>query len=162
MTENLPAQLVCSQCNNVYNSPTYLAMHIKTKHETKTDLKCNFCEFKTSATNVLKTHKKTTHGELVVTRCDLCTFQIRRPEEFRRHNFSNHLCAICGFKTEKRHDLIEHQQNLHKLKCSQCEFEVGTRENWRSTLKSDMRGKIWLQWVWVQFFKPEGAFTSQK
>ena len=84
MTENIPAQHVCSQCNNVYKSPTYLAMHIKAKHETKPDLNCDFCEFKTSSTNVLKTHKNTTHGELSF-RCDLCTFQVRRPGELEKH-----------------------------------------------------------------------------
>ena len=128
MTENIPAQHVCSQCNNVYKSPTYLAMHIKAKHERKPDLNCDFCEFKTSSTNVLKTHKNTTHGELSF-RCDLCTFQVRRTGELEKHNFSNHLCAICGFKTERRHDLIGHQQNSHKLKCSQCEFEVQQEKN---------------------------------
>ena len=127
MAPNTPAQHVCSQCNNVYNSPTYLAMHVKAKHEIKPDMKCNSCEFKTSSTQALKTHKKTNHDELSF-RCDLCTFQTGRHDELKRHNFSNHLCVICGFKTESRQDLIKHQQNSHKLKCNECEFEVATRE----------------------------------
>ena len=80
MSENSLTKHVCSQCNNVYNSLTYLAMHIKAKHEVKPDLKCNFCEFKTPTTQTLKIHKKTNHSEISL-KCNWCTFQTRREDD---------------------------------------------------------------------------------
>ena len=117
------AKHVCPQCNNVYNSATYLELHIKSKHELKPDLKCDFCDFKTLSTQKLNTHKKTVHN-VSRFKCHLCMFQSRTKDDLTRHTISNHLCNICDFTAEKRQDLLEHHQNLHKLKCGQCELKI--------------------------------------
>ena len=127
MATSSPSKHVCSQCNNVYNSLTYLEMHIKTKHEIKPDLKCNLCEFTTPSGKILNTHKRSDHNEEQNMKCEFCAYVARRQDSLKQHNLSNHFCTKCEFKSGSREDLVKHQQSSHKLKCDQCEYEANTK-----------------------------------
>ena len=123
----------CTQCKNVYNSMTYLTMHIKATHdqmrsyERNMGYKCDVCNFETSSVKILNIHKRSEHINEIKSKmkCDMCEFGASSRIDLERHNKSYHKCANCEFKTEKQTDLLKHKKNAHKIKCSTCSFEAG-------------------------------------
>ena len=138
MATSSPSKHVCSQCNNVYNSLTYLEIHIKTKHEIKSDLKGNICEFTTPSGKILKTHKRSDHNEEQNMKCNFCAYVTKRKDSLKQHNLSNHFCTKCEFKTGSRKGLMKHQQSSQ---CDLCEYEVGKQEYLKKHIQSRHEGK---------------------
>ena len=120
----------CTQCNNIYNSATYLEAHIEAKHERKVGQKCNICDFSTTSVLVLRDHMKINHNAKF--KCDMCGFETASKSDIDRHKKTFHLCGQCDFKSANPTDLTKHQKNSHKIRCTECDYELSTKKNAKS------------------------------
>ena len=129
----------CTQCNNIYNSATYLEAHIEAKHERKVGQNCNICDFRTTSVLVLRDHMKINHNAKF--KCDMCGFETASKSDNDRHKKTFHLCGQCDFKSANPKDLTKHQKNSHKIRCTECDYELSTKKTLKVHIENIHQGK---------------------